>query len=57
MRSGCKCENIAADSTTRAASDLSLSCQCVVGCQYTVCWSTSCWTVWVGGHRFVVGCQ
>jgi hypothetical protein len=29
----------------------------VVGCQYTVCWSTSSWTIWGGGHRFVVGCQ
>jgi hypothetical protein len=29
----------------------------VVGCQYTVCCSTSCWTIWGGGHWFVVGCQ
>jgi hypothetical protein len=29
----------------------------VVGCQYTVCWSTSSWSIWGGGHRFVVGCQ
>jgi hypothetical protein len=27
------------------------------GCQYTVCCSTSSWTTWGGGHRFVVGCQ
>jgi carbamoyl-phosphate synthase large subunit len=26
-------------------------------CQYTVCCSTSCWTIWGGGHRCVVGCQ
>jgi hypothetical protein len=25
----------------------------VVGCQYTVCCSTSCWTILGGGHRFV----
>jgi hypothetical protein len=29
----------------------------VVGCQYTVCCSTSFWTIWGGGHRFVAGCQ
>jgi hypothetical protein len=29
----------------------------VVGCQYTVCFSTSSWTGWGAGHRFVVGCQ
>jgi hypothetical protein len=29
----------------------------VVGCQYTVCCSTSSWTVWGGGRWFVVGCQ
>jgi hypothetical protein len=28
-----------------------------VACQYTVCCSTSCWTIWGGGHRVVVGCQ
>jgi hypothetical protein len=27
------------------------------GCQYTVCCSTSSWTIWGGGHRFVVRCQ
>jgi hypothetical protein len=31
--------------------------RCVVGCQYTVCCSTSSWTIWGGGHRCVVGCQ
>jgi hypothetical protein len=29
----------------------------VVECQYTVCCSTSSWTIWGGGHRCVVGCQ
>jgi hypothetical protein len=28
-----------------------------VGCQYTVRCSTSAWTIWGGGHRFVVGYQ
>jgi hypothetical protein len=28
-----------------------------VACQYTVCCSTSCWTIWGGGHRVVVGCH
>jgi hypothetical protein len=26
----------------------------VVGCQYTLCCSTSCWSIWGGGHRLVV---
>ena len=25
--------------------------RCVVGCQYTVCCSTSSWTIWGDGHR------
>jgi hypothetical protein len=30
---------------------------CGMRCQYTVCCSTSSWTVWGGGHRIDVGCQ